>query len=202
MADGSTDGVKQLNLTGNMQFILDNPDFESQRLAHPERKGYLGITKSDDEYVIYSGQNDTNVVRASFTKDELRIIWTILTDTHPNRSAPKDLEYAKTIIRNACEFYHIKPEELSLRNRKASVIRLRKLIATVLRNYTYTTLWDVAFLLGYKVHRTVYYHVQNTERELSDTVYGDIEIKYEYNQLLNFLNLKDHDKKTTKANGH
>ena len=176
-----------------MQFILDNPDFESQRLAHPERKGYLGITKSDDEYVIYSGQNDVNVERASFTKEELRTLWVMLLDmkrvNKKQRSLGGNTVKCMELFHGACEFYGIEPDDLIIKIRKRMTIRRRKLILYMLKKHSLASVEFISELLGYSSHRTVLYHVQQMEDILSDKIYGDIEVQYDYQQLLKHLKL-------------
>jgi len=205
VADGSTDGVKQLNLTGNMQFILDNPDFESQRLAHPERKGYLGITKSEDEYVIYSGQNDVNVERASFTKEELRTLWVMLFDVWKAKSIKKDTAInmirCLELFHGACEYYGIEPKKLARQNRKLLNIKRRKVVFYLLNKHSLVSVETIADLFGYSTHATILHHIRDMDNLLSKE-YGDIEVQYDYQQLLKHLKLSNHDKKTNETNGH
>lgn len=63
------------------KFLLDNEDFESKIVDMPDNLSRLQILKLDDrEYAIISLVGQRAFERGVYTKEELKTLWTVLSD--------------------------------------------------------------------------------------------------------------------------
>ncbi len=191
-----------------MRFILDKEIDELVRDV-PYTNVVIELTKDEgggfyllEKTVVDDLCHGTVINSIPLTKDELRAIWDMLTDELPIMSIEEAEAYAMDIISKSAKFFGVTVSQLTEKTNRWVIVRHRKVIAYVLRQHTPLSFKRIADMLGYKNHATVLYHIGRARTETSDTIFKDALTKAEYFNLLNHLNLKHHDKKTIKSNGH
>ena len=100
------------------------------------------------------------------------------------------------ILKSICDFFNIERADLIGTGRLKGKIIKRKLAAYLLRKHTNLTLQQIAYLLNYKNHATVLYHLRDVEHMLSNNYDGYDDFMRNYKQLINYLKLKDNDTAT------
>jgi len=190
-----------------MRFILENETFAGIVRDVPNTNITFELRKQEDgSYGLYRHIVDEIEDKVDggveFTKDELLAVWEMLSEDSPKLSLGESMKIAENIIAESARFYSTTPEDIKTVSRKWKLVRQRKLLAYILRQYTTLSQDNIANLLGYKNHATVIHHLKRANLETGNSIYKDVEIRSEYKQLINYLNLKHHDKKTTKTNGY
>jgi chromosomal replication initiator protein len=97
------------------------------------------------------------------------------------------------ILKSICDFFNIERADLIGTGRLKGKILKRKIAIYLLRKHTDLTLQQIAYLLNYKNHATVSYHLRDTENILSGNYYGYDDFMRIYKQLINYLKLQDND---------
>lgn len=100
------------------------------------------------------------------------------------------------ILKSVCDFFDIERVNLIGKGRLRGKIIKRKISAYLLRKYTNLTLQQIAYLLNYKNHATVLYHLRDVENMLSSNYDGYDDFIRNYKQITNYLKLQDNDKAT------
>lgn len=93
------------------------------------------------------------------------------------------------IINGSCDYYNITSDKLKEKSRKPQKVHIKRTICYLLRTYTNRTYKQVAEVFGYRDHTSVIDHVKDMGDMLSDDIYGDKEVKTNYNKLLTHLGL-------------
>ena len=100
------------------------------------------------------------------------------------------------ILKSICDFFNIERADLIGTGRLKGKIIKRKMAVYLLRKNTNLTLQQIAYLLNYKNHATVLYHLRDVEHMLSNNYDGYDDFMRNYKQLINYLKLKDNDTAT------
>lgn len=187
-----------------MSFILDKDYIENIARDVPGTDIIIELEKDEgggffilNKVLIDSDGGGTAINSIPLTKEELRAVWDMLTDRLPIMSIEEAETQATDIINKSAKFFGITLGQLTERTNRKVIVRYRKVIAYILRQNTCLSLRRIADMLGYRNHATVLHHIKRARIEASDTIFKDALIKAEYYNLLNHLNLKHHDKKTT-----
>ena len=192
-----------------MSFILDKDYIENIARDIPGTDIVVELDKDEgggfyilNKVLVDDQGQGTAINSIPLTKEELRAVWDMLTDRLPIMSIEEADAQATDIIGKSAKFFGITVGQLTERTNRDVIVRKRKIIAYILRQQTPLSLKMIADMLGYRNHATVLHHIKRARIEASDTIFKDDLTKKEYYNLLNHLNLKHHDKKTTKTNGH
>ena len=177
-----------------MKFILDNKDFDSVKADAPKPDCSFEIRKiGKDDYALFYHTRDNVFECWTFTKFELRIIWEMMSEIPFNTEIPKEKRESKLshefILDGVCSFYEIDRNNLRTYRRNKKLVERRMITIRLLHLYTDRTLKQIAELVGYKNHATVFHHLKQADLLLSKEFYGNDEIKRTYKQLLNHLKL-------------
>lgn len=104
---------------------------------------------------------------------------------------PEKIEY---ILSRGCEYFGINRKDLNKKivgnNGKSSLNRARKLFFPILREATSITDKEIGALLGYSTQNMHYLKRRSTE-DLSENFYGDASLRNTYQELREYINIKD-----------
>lgn len=97
------------------------------------------------------------------------------------------------ILKSICDFFKIERVDLIGRGRLKGTIIKRKIAAYLLRKHTNLTLQQIAYLLNYRTHATVLYHLRDVDNMLSNSYDGYDDFIRNYKQITNYLKLQENE---------
>ena len=95
------------------------------------------------------------------------------------------------ILKIVCDFFKTEKMDLLAHSRLKGTIIKRKIAVYLLRKYTDLTLQQIAYLLNYRNHATVLYHLREMDNMLSNDFNGYDDLKRTYKQITNYLKLQE-----------
>jgi len=101
------------------------------------------------------------------------------------------------ILNGASDYFGISVEKITSQHNgnRSKLYGKKKILISILYNYTDASFTEIAQILGYKTMQSVSLHFKNLKQELSGELYGCQKTQMIYNELLTYLNLNGHENK-------